>query len=87
VRDRWDNARGVAEFAGPVLLMHGLEDEVIPYEHAEVLARARTGLGVKQIPCGHNDCLAAWPAIVEELTRFLKGNGLRMAAGGATSGV
>jgi pimeloyl-ACP methyl ester carboxylesterase len=76
VRDRWDNAGGVAEFSGPVLVMHGLQDEVIPYGHAEALVRARPGLEVKQIPCGHNDCLSAWPAIAGELVAFLSANGL-----------
>jgi len=90
VRDRWDNARGVAEYDGPVLVMHGLADEVIPYDHAERVARARTGLTVTRIPCGHNDCLSAWPTIVDELTAFLRSNGLLAtpgeAAGGAVAG-
>lgn len=76
VRDRFDNARAVAEFQGPVLLMHGPEDEVISYAHAERLASVRPGLGVTQIACGHNDCLAVWPSIVGELERFLRANGL-----------
>jgi pimeloyl-ACP methyl ester carboxylesterase len=76
VRDRWDNARAVAEYGGPVLLMHGLEDEVISYSHAETMANARPGLAVTQIPCGHNDCLLAWPSIVDALTSFLRTHGL-----------
>jgi pimeloyl-ACP methyl ester carboxylesterase len=86
VRDRWDNARGVADYAGPVLVMHGITDEVIPYDHAERVARARTGLAVTRIPCGHNDCLSAWPAIVGELTAFLRSNGLLGARGAAAGG-
>jgi len=76
VRDRFDNVRAVAEFPGPVLLMHGVEDEVIAYAHAETLARARAGLDVTQIGCGHNDCLTVWPSIVETLSTFLRTNGL-----------
>lgn len=76
VRDRFDNIRAVAEFQGPVLLMHGVDDEVISYAHAEALASARAGLGVTQIRCGHNDCLTVWPSIVETLSTFLKTNGL-----------
>jgi pimeloyl-ACP methyl ester carboxylesterase len=76
VRDRWDNARGVFEFGGPVLVMHGREDEVIGFAHAEAVVRARPGLAVTEIPCGHNDCLAAWPAITDTLTTFLRANGL-----------
>jgi pimeloyl-ACP methyl ester carboxylesterase len=76
VLDRFDNVRAVAEFEGPVLLMHGVEDDVIPYEHAEGLASAREGLEVTQIDCAHNDCDPQWPAIVSSLTAFLRGNGL-----------
>lgn len=76
VRDRFDNTRAVAEFRGPVLLMHGVDDEVISYAHAETLASARAGLDVVQIACGHNDCASAWPSIVETLSAFLRTNGL-----------
>jgi hypothetical protein len=76
VLDRFDNRQAVADFDGPVLLMHGLEDDVIPYEHAVSLAGARDGLEVVEIDCGHNDCAPAWPEIVSSLTSFLRGNGL-----------
>ncbi len=76
VRDRFDNAGALAEFQGPVLLMHGVEDEVIAYAHAETLASVRTGLGITKIGCGHNDCLTVWPSIVENLATFLRTNGL-----------
>ena len=87
VLDRFDNRRAVAEFDGPVLVMHGLEDEVIPYDHAVILASARDGLEVVEIDCGHNDCAAAWPEIVSSLTAFLRGNGLldTVPAGGLGS--
>lgn len=80
VRDRWDNVGAVAGFAGPVLLMHGPSDEVIPYAHAQRLADARAGLKVKQIPCGHNDCAPLWSDIVGLLVDFLKENGVMSAA-------
>jgi len=86
VRDRWDNVRAVAEFAGPVLVMHGPADEVIRYAHAESVARARTGLVVTQIPCGHNDCLPAWPDIVGPLVSFLRANGLLNASSTPVAG-
>jgi hypothetical protein len=76
VLDRFDNMRAVADFQGPVLLMHGVEDEVIPYEHALSLASAREGLEITEIDCGHNDCARAWPDILSSLTAFLRGNGL-----------
>ncbi len=71
VRDRWSPKRVVAEWDVPVLLMHGLHDEVIPYAQAKAVASARPGLTVTEIPCGHNDCGAAWPAIVGLISAFL----------------
>jgi pimeloyl-ACP methyl ester carboxylesterase len=71
VRDRFDNRRAVADFAGPVLLMHGMDDDVIPFVHAEGLASAREGLEVTVLECAHNDCASEWPHIMATLTAFL----------------
>jgi pimeloyl-ACP methyl ester carboxylesterase len=76
VRDRFDNQRAVANFSGPVLLMHGLHDDVIPYSHAEVIADAREGLEVTHIACAHNDCGRIWPDVVDILSGFLRSNDL-----------
>ena len=76
VRDRFDNQRAVSDFSGPILLMHGIEDDVIPYSHAETLARAREGLEINEIDCAHNDCAREWRTVVEYLTEFLRNNAL-----------
>lgn len=76
VRDRFDNRRVVAEFGGPVLLMHGVADDVIPFVHAEGLAGARDGLEVTVLDCAHNDCGSEWSHIADALTAFLDSNGL-----------
>lgn len=76
VRDRFDNQRAVADFPGPILLIHGIDDEVIPYAHAETLAGTREGLEVHEIECAHNDCAREWPTVLGYLTEFLRVNGL-----------
>jgi pimeloyl-ACP methyl ester carboxylesterase len=76
VLDRFDNQRAVADFTGPVLLMHGVEDDVISYAHAEGLASVRDGLEITDIDCAHNDCESEWPRIVARLTDFLGTHGL-----------
>lgn len=73
VRDRFDNAGAVRDFEGPVLLMHGLADEVLPYAHAERIASVRSELQVTRIDCGHNDCGRIWPEIRDEVLGFLQG--------------
>jgi pimeloyl-ACP methyl ester carboxylesterase len=83
VRDRFDNCRAVNDFDGPVLVMHGVADDVIPYAHGEALAGVRDGLEVTQLDCAHNDCGPQWPLIMATLTEFLATHGLldRPAAG------
>mgnify|MGYP002623384711 FL=1 len=76
VRDRFDPRRVVRTWDGPVLLMHGRTDDVIPYRQAEAIAAARPGLAVTEIPCGHNDCGPAWPMIVRHVVDFLAAEGI-----------
>ncbi len=76
VRDRWDNVAAVRDFDGPVLVMHGPDDDVLPFSHARRLARARPGLQVTPIDCAHNDCARAWPEIRDLVLAFLREQGL-----------
>ncbi len=56
VRDPFDNASAVAAFDGPILLLHGRRDTLIPFAHSEaLLGRARHGT-LTPMQCGHNDC-------------------------------
>lgn len=76
VRDRFDNVRAVRTFEGPVLLMHGPADDVLPFAHAERLARARDGLEITPIDCAHNDCGRVWSDIRSSILAFLGENGV-----------
>lgn len=76
VRDRFDVASAVAAYRGPVLLMHGTRDEVLPFANATRIAAARPDLEVVPMACGHNDCLSVWPETVEEVLAFLRAEGL-----------
>lgn len=80
VRDRFDNAAAVRDFEGPVLLMHGPEDEVLDFSHAQRLAEAREGLEVTRIDCRHNDCARVWPDIRGHVLGFLREAGVLRAA-------
>lgn len=76
VRDRFDNVEVVERFERPVLLMHGPDDDVLPYSHAETLAEAREGLRITTIDCAHNDCARVWPDIRDHIVDFLREHGL-----------
>ena len=69
VLDPFDNLALVREFAGPILVLHGTRDEVIPVEegHALHVAAARSELELGD--CGHNDCPRPWPRVREFLAR------------------
>lgn len=72
VRDPFDNLTAVASFNGPILLLHGTRDEVIPSSHSVALQEAAESAMLKLRPCGHNDCPNAWP----EIRQFLAAHGL-----------
>jgi uncharacterized protein len=77
VRDRFDNAEVLRRFAGPVLLLHGDHDEIVPPSHARALLAAAPAAELHWLPCGHNDCPRPWPSVL----RFLAANQLLPVAG------
>ncbi|MGQ0723150.1 MAG: alpha/beta hydrolase [Candidatus Eiseniibacteriota bacterium] len=57
VRDVFDNRRVVAAYDGPVLVLHGRQDEVVPYSHGVALARVAKQGTLITYETSHND----WP--------------------------
>ena len=53
LRDHFDNVSKVAHFAGPVLVIHGRDDRLIPWEQAQRLAAASTRSTFRLYDCGH----------------------------------
>jgi pimeloyl-ACP methyl ester carboxylesterase len=80
VRDRFDNLAVARAYGGPLLVLHGSQDEVIPVSHGRSLAAANPHSEFHLLPCGHNDCARPWPLIRE----FLSRHGLLDAAGGTS---
>jgi fermentation-respiration switch protein FrsA (DUF1100 family) len=72
VRDPFDNLAAIATFAGPVLLVHGERDSIIPPAHSRRLHAAARRAELHLLPCGHNDCPRPWTA----LRRFLRREGV-----------
>jgi hypothetical protein len=69
VRDPFDNLAALRAYRGPLLLLHGEHDEVVPIAHGEALATA-TGVELQRLPCGHNDCPRAWGEVRGFLQRL-----------------
>ena len=69
VRDPFDNLAAVAGFAGPVLVVHGRGDELIPAAQGEELAQAAGDGTLRLHDCGHG----CWgPAVVADIRWFLQ---------------
>ena len=69
VRDLFDNRDALKAYRGPLLLIHGSRDNIVPIAHARELAALVPGARLHEIDCGHNDCPRQWPAIRQFLTR------------------
>ena len=56
VRDPFDNLSALNRFKGPVLIVHGTGDTVIPVAHGRALHQAAADSRLILYPCDHNDC-------------------------------
>jgi fermentation-respiration switch protein FrsA (DUF1100 family) len=63
VRDPFDNLAVVREFPGPLLVVHGERDDLIPPAHARALHAAAKRALLHWLPCAHNDCPRPWDAV------------------------
>jgi len=63
VRDQFDNRDALKAYRGPLLLIHGSRDSIVPIAHARELAALVPGARIHEIDCDHNDCPRQWPAI------------------------
>ncbi|MDO8679663.1 MAG: alpha/beta hydrolase [Acidobacteriota bacterium] len=72
VSDRFDSLKTLSSYRGPLLVVHGSHDQVVPIAHGRALAAAVAGAKFFEVPCGHNDCPRPWPLI----RTFLDENGV-----------
>jgi hypothetical protein len=76
IRDPFDNVEAIRRFPGPVLVVHGDSDEVIPLSHGQALhAAARNGKMIVY-PAGHNDCPPDWAVFWRDIEDFLRAEGI-----------
>lgn len=71
VRDPFDNRAALARLRGPVLIVHGRQDTLIPVEHARVLAAAATKSRLVLYDGDHNSCPPDWTVFWRDLEQFL----------------
>jgi uncharacterized protein len=63
IRDRFDTLKAVRSFNGPVLVLHGSRDDIVPPQHGADIAAAAPRATLRFLPCGHNDCPRPWNEI------------------------
>jgi hypothetical protein len=79
IRDPFDNLDAVRRYQGPVLVIHGKEDEIIPYSHGLALSRAARRARMITYDCGHNDCPPDGAVFWQDLHFFLREAGILSA--------
>jgi pimeloyl-ACP methyl ester carboxylesterase len=77
--NRFDNDSAVREFAHPILILHGRHDRVIPYSHAEALARVARGAKLVTYDCDHNDMRRETGEFWSEIRAYLESVGVLSA--------
>jgi len=63
ILDPFDNVAAVESYPGPLLILHGNDDKLVPPNHAQALAKASHRAELHMLSCGHNDCDRPWGVI------------------------
>lgn len=76
VRDPFDNLTVVRDFSGPILIVHGRYDEIIPFHHGTTLQKAARRARLLAYDCGHNDCPPDEQRFWHDIATFLREAGI-----------
>jgi len=76
VRDPLDNLSAVEKYKGPILVLHGRHDTVIPFSHGAALRKAAPRGKLIAYEAGHNDCPPDWGVFWKDIEAFLREIGI-----------
>lgn len=76
IRDPFDNLAALARYPGPVLVVHGRQDEIVPFAHALRLKAAAAKAELVAYEAGHNDCPPDREIFFRDVAAFLRRAGL-----------
>jgi fermentation-respiration switch protein FrsA (DUF1100 family) len=76
VKDPFDNLTSVTSYSGPVLIIHGRHDSIIPYKHGVALYHAAQRGEMVTYDCQHNDCPPKWDTFWRDVELFLHNAGI-----------
>ena len=69
--DNYDTLSALLDFQGPILIIHGTEDDVVPVEHALEMKRQIPTAELRLYDCGHSDGPPVWEIYWEDISEFL----------------
>jgi hypothetical protein len=72
IRDPFDNLAAVRRYPGPVLVIHGSFDEIVPFSHGRALHAAAHNAKMVLYEAGHNDCPPDWAIFWRDVEDFLR---------------
>jgi fermentation-respiration switch protein FrsA (DUF1100 family) len=72
VRDPFDNLAVITSYDGPILIIHGKHDTIIPFSHGKKLHDAAPKSKFIAYDAGHNDCPPDWPVFWNDVESFLR---------------
>ena len=67
IRDPFNSRESLAKYRGPLLVLHGRNDTIVPFAHGKELAGLVPGAQFVDLNCGHNDCPRDWRSISDFL--------------------
>jgi len=76
IKDPFDNLASVKSYPGPVLVMHGRHDTLVPYKHGVSLYRAAQRGEMITYDCAHNDFPPSWQIFWQDVESFLRNTGI-----------
>ena len=76
VRDPFDNLSVVSTYTGPVLIIHGKNDDIIPFSHGKALYEKCLKGKMIAYDCAHNDCPPDYVIFWKDIETFLTGAGV-----------
>jgi len=76
VRDPFDNLSVVSTYTGPVLIMHGKNDDIIPFAHGKALYDKCLKGKLIVYDCSHNDCPPDYAIFQKDIETFLADVGI-----------
>jgi len=76
VRDPFDNLSVVSTYTGPVLIVHGKNDDIIPFSHGKALYDKCLKGKLIVYDCSHNDCPPDYFIFQKDIETFLTDVGI-----------